>query len=86
MKNGEIFKKTMPFVWGRLGMQLALNLGIIIYFALLIGLCMLLISAQAIIAAILGLIGLVVGIKLYSFGCEYISYMIKAAHVAVIGE
>ena len=86
MKNGEIFKKTMPFVWGRFGMQLALNLGIIIYFAVIIWLCMMFIETQSVIAVIVGFIGLVIGLKIYSFGCEYIGYMIKAAHVAVIGE
>lgn len=86
MKNGEIFKKTMPFVWGRFGMQLLLNVGMIIYFAILVGLFIMLIESQAIIAVIIGLIGLPIGLKIYSFGCEYIGYMIKAAHVAVIGE
>ena len=86
MKNGDIFKKTMPFVWGRFGMQLALNLGIIIYFAVVIALLAMLINTQAVIACIIGFIALIIGLKLYSFGCEYIGYMIKAAHVAVIGE
>lgn len=86
MKNSEIFKKTMPFVWGRFGMQLALNVGMIIYFAIVVALFIMLIETQAIIAVIIGLICLPIGIKIYSFGCEYIGYMIKAAHVAVIGE
>ena len=86
MKNGEIFKKTMPFVWGRFGMQLALNLGIIIYFAVVIFLLMSLTDGEGIIAVIIGFIALIVGLKIYSLGCEYIGYMIKAAHVAVIGE
>ena len=86
MKNGEIFKKTMPFVWGRFGMQLALNLGLIVYFAIIVWLFTALIESQAVIAVVVGFIALGIGIKLYSFGCEYISYMIKAAHVAVIGE
>ena len=86
MKNSEIFKKTMPFVWGRFGMQLALNLGIIIYFAVVIFLLMSLADGEGIIAVVIGFIALVVGLKIYSFGCEYIGYMIKAAHVAVIGE
>ena len=86
MKNGEIFKKTMPFVWGRFGMQLALNLGIIIYFAVVIFLLISLADGEGIIAAVIGFIALIVGLKIYSFGCEYIGYMIKAAHVEVIGE
>ena len=86
MKNSDIFKKTMPFVWGRFGMQLALNLGVIIYFAIVVWLLMLLIETQAVIAIIVGFVALGIGIKLYSFGCEYIGYMIKAAHVAVISE
>ena len=86
MKNGEIFKKTMPFVWGRFGMQLALNLGIIIYFAIAFWLLMMLIESNAVIAVIIGFVGLGIGIRLYEFGCQYIGYMIKAAHIAVIGE
>ena len=86
MKNGEIFKKTMPFVWGRFGMQLLLNVGMIIYFAILVWLFIMVIESQSIIAVIIGLIGLPIGLKIYSFGCECIGYMIKAAHVAVIGE
>ena len=86
MKNGEIFKKTMPFVWGRFGMQLLLNVGMIVYFAILVWLFIMVIESQSIIAVIIGLIGLPIGLKIYSFGCEYIGYMIKAAHVAVIGE
>ena len=86
MKNSEIFKKTMPFVWGRFGMQLLLNLGIIIYFAVVVWLLVLLVETQAVIGVIIGFVGLVIGLRLYSFGCEYIGYMIKAAHVAVIGE
>lgn len=86
MKNGDIFKKTMPFVWGRFGMQLALNVGLIIYFAIVVWLLILLMEAQSVIAIIIGFVALGIGIRLYSFGCEYIGYMIKAAHVAVIGE
>lgn len=86
MKNSDIFKKTMPFVWGRFGMQLALNLGIIIYFAIAFWLLMMLIESNAVIAVIIGFVGLGIGIKLYEFGCQYIGYMIKAAHIAVIGE
>jgi hypothetical protein len=69
LKNGDIFKKTMPFVWGRFGMQLALNLGVIIYFAIVVWLLMLLIETQAVIAIIVGFVALGIGIKLYSFGC-----------------
>ena len=86
MKNGDIFKKTMPFVWRRLGMYLLLNIGIILYFALVIFLITLLASKEAIIGIIIFLIAAPVGLKIYSFGCQYISYMIKAAHVAAIGQ
>ena len=86
MKNGDIFKKTMPFVWRRLGMYLLLNIGIILYFALVIFLITLLATKEAIIGIIIFLIAAPVGLKIYSFGCQYISYMIKAAHVAAIGQ
>ena len=86
MKNGDIFKKTMPFVWRRLGMYLLLNIGIILYFALVIFLITLLATKEAVIGIIIFLIAAPVGLKIYSFGCQYISYMIKAAHVAAIGQ
>ena len=86
MKNGDIFKKTMPFVWRRLGMYLLLNIGIILYFALVIFLITLFAAKEAIIGIIIALILCPIGLSIYSFGCRYISYMIKAAHVAAIGE
>ena len=86
LKNGEIFKKTMPFVWRRLGMYLLLNIGIILYYALVIFLITLFAAKEAIIGIIIALILCPIGLAIYSFGCRYISYMIKAAHVAAIGE
>ena len=86
MKNGDIFKKTMPFVWRRLGMYLLLNIGIILYFALVIFLITLFAAKEAVIGIIIALILCPIGLSIYSFGCKYISYMIKAAHVAAIGE
>ena len=86
MKNSDIFKKTMPFVWGRLGMQFALNIGMILYVVIVFWLLFSILDGAGFVAVIIGLAALGIGIRLYSFGCEYISYMIKAAHVAVIGE
>lgn len=86
MKNGDIFKKTMPFVWQRLGMYLVLNIGIILYFALVIFLITLFAAKEAVIGIIIALILCPIGLSIYSFGCRYISYMIKAAHVAAIGQ
>ena len=86
MKNGEIFKRTMPFVWRRLGMYLLLNIGIILYFALVIFLITLFAANGGVVGIIIALILCPIGLKLYTFGCDYIGYMIKAAHVAAIGE
>ena len=86
MKNGEIFKRTMPFVWRRLGMYLLLNIGVILYYALVIFLITLFAAKEAIIGIIIALILCPIGLAIYTFGCRYISYMIKAAHVAAIGE
>ena len=86
MKNSDIFKKTMPFVWRRLGMYLLLNIGVILYYALVIFLITLFAAKEAIIGIIIALILCPIGLAIYSFGCRYISYMIKAAHVAAIGE
>ena len=86
MKNGDIFKKTMPFVWRRLGMYLLLNIGIILYFALVIFLITLFAANGGVVGIIIALILCPIGLRLYTFGCDYIGYMIKAAHVAAIGE
>lgn len=86
MKNGDIFKKTMPFVWRRLGMYLLLNIGIILYFALVIFLITLFAANGGVVGIIIALILCPIGLRIYTFGCDYIGYMIKAAHVAAIGE
>ena len=83
MKNMDIFKKTMPFVWTRFGLYLLLGVGIIAYY--IIAALIVLNGAESGLS-ILGIIILVLGIIIYAAVSRYLNYMVKAAHVAVIAE
>ena len=82
MKNMDIFKKTMPFVWTRFGLYLLLGIGIVAYYILAI----LLLGLAGDGLGFLGFIILAVGIAIYVAVSRYLNYMVKAAHVAVIAE
>ena len=81
MKNMDIFKKTMPYVWMRFFLYLLLGIGIVAYYILaflIIGL------TQGF--SILSLIILAIGFSIYFAATRYINYLVKAGHVAVISE
>ena len=84
MKNTDILKKTMPFVWTRFGLYLALNIGLIVYLIVVLMLCIGLGGGS--IGTILILIAIAVGLGIYIKISGYINYLVKAAHVAVISE
>lgn len=83
LSTSDIFKGTSGFIWKKLGIEilsyLILLLPAIILFA--IGAIF-----STFIAFILGIVGLVVGAYLQKLFNQYVGYMIKAAHVAVITE
>jgi hypothetical protein len=84
MKAGDIFSKTMPFVWAKLLLGLATVVVSAILFGILMGLAWLFNSegVTAIMFLIwLGAIGVVRFILMH-----YIGYMLKAGHIAVITE
>lgn len=83
MKAFDIFKKTMPFVWMRLGINLAISVGVILWAILWV------VIAGAIghpVAAILALIAIVASIKLVKLVQQYAGYMVKSAQIAVVAE
>jgi hypothetical protein len=84
MKTGEIYAKTLPFVWAKLLLGLLTVLISIVLFAILMGIAWL--SKLAVMYTImfflwLGATGLVNFILNH-----YLGYMLKAGHVAVITE
>lgn len=85
MKPSAIVAKTMPFMLIRLAAYLVFFLGVCLYAAIVIGLANLLkpdgLGALLFLAVFGG-----GGWGLYRLVREYINYMIKAAHVAVIAE
>ena len=84
MKNSEIFSKTMPFVLTRFGLYLGLNIGIIVYLIACLAIFFGAIGGS--IGAILVFIAVIIGVCIYIKVTQYINYLVKAAHVAVISE
>ena len=84
MKAGEIYTKTMPFVWAKLMLGLATVLISAVLFGILMGLAWLFNSE--------GVTGIMILIWLAATGTirfiimHYIGYMVKAGHIAVIAE
>lgn len=83
MKAFDIFKKTMTFVWIRLGVNLAVSVGVILWTIIWLAIAgavdngfMLLLTLIAIASS-----GKIVGLIQ-----QYIGYMIKSAQIAVIAE
>ncbi|MDR2374193.1 MAG: hypothetical protein LBD77_08910, partial [Bifidobacteriaceae bacterium] len=88
MSNGAIFVRTLPFVFFRLLASLALVSALGAYAALvLLGVGLLLgTSLSPLVSVVIVVVFGILGIGVYRFLARYISYMVKAAHVAVIGE
>jgi len=84
MKNMDIFKKTMPFVWTRFGLYLLLGIGIVAYYIIAILLLGLADSGSGF--SFLGFLIFVGGIGIYVAISKYLNYLVKAAHIAVIAE
>jgi hypothetical protein len=84
MKAGEIYSKTMPFVWAKLLLGLLTVLISIVLFGILMGIAYLLKNSGVALIMFfiwLGATGLVNFILNH-----YLGYMLKAGHVAVITE
>jgi hypothetical protein len=84
MKPGQIFSKTMPFVWAKLLLGLATVLLSVVVFAILMGIAWLLKNEG--IAAIMFFIWLSATATISFILNHYIGYLLKAGHIAVITE
>jgi hypothetical protein len=84
MKPGEIFAKTMPFVWAKLLLGLAVIVASIVIFAILMGIAYLIKSEM--FYFIMFIIWLSATGAANFFLKHYIGYLVKAGHIAVIAE
>jgi hypothetical protein len=84
MKAGQIFSKTMPFVWAKLLLGLATVLVSAILFAILMGLGWLFDSSGVLLVMFIVWLGATGVVRFLLM--HYLGYMLKAGHVAVITE
>ncbi len=84
MKAGQIYAKTMKFVWLKLGIG-ALIAGIsLVLLAIVVGISLLANSGELLL--VLGLIWYILTYGIFRAVMHYMGYMIKAAHIAVVAE
>jgi hypothetical protein len=81
---GDIFSKTMPFVWAKLLLGLATVLASAVLFGILMGLAWLFNSGGVSLVMLLIWLGAIGVIRFFIM--HYIGYMVKAGHIAVITE
>jgi len=84
MKAGEIYSKTMPFVWAKLLLGLATVVASIVILAILMGIGYLFNSSGVYFFMFLIWLGAVGAINFVLN--HYIGYLVKAGHIAVITE
>lgn len=83
MKTGQIFGRTMPFVWLKLLVSLALNSAFVAVILVGVWIAM---AAGSVIVFWLIILFFIAGLSIHHFLKKYLTYMLKAAHVAVITE
>ena len=84
MKAGQIYAKTMKFVWLKLGIG-ALIAGIsLVLLAIVVGISLLANSGELLL--VLGLIWYILTYGIFRAVMHYMGYLIKAAHIAVVAE
>jgi hypothetical protein len=84
MKAGEIFSKTMPFVWAKLLLGLAVVLISAVLFGIFMGIALLFHSAEATVFIVVIWLAAVGVVRFFLM--HYVGYMVKAGHIAVIAE
>jgi hypothetical protein len=84
MKPGQIFFRTLPFVWAKLLLGLATVLGSVVVFAILMGIAWLLKNDGVYMVMFFIWLG-ATGIINFLLN-HYIGYLVKAGHIAVITE
>jgi len=84
MKPGQIFSKTLPFVWAKLLLGLATVLISVVILAVLLGIAYLIGSGGV------GLVMIIIWVSVTGFVNfllnHYFGYLVKAGHIAVITE
>ncbi len=84
MKVGQIYGKTLKFVWLKLGLGAIIAVASILLLALLMGISALFKAPVVFVVSFFVWLGLT--ITIYNIAMRYGGYMIKAAHIAVITE
>ena len=84
MKAGEIFSKTMPFVWAKLLLGLVTVVVSAVLFAILLGIGMLFSSGGVSVIMVLIWLGLTGAVRFIVM--HYFGYLVKAGHIAVITQ
>jgi hypothetical protein len=84
MKAGEIYSKTMPFVWAKLLLGLITVAASAVLFAILFGLGVLMNSSGATVVLVVIWLGATGVIRFVIM--QYFGYLVKAGHIAVVTE
>jgi hypothetical protein len=82
----DLLRKTLPFIWLRLGSYLVLFAALGVYFAVVGGLALLLGRLWEPLGFIVFLIAIGGGFGLVRWASRYYFYLLKAAHTAVMTE
>ncbi len=83
MNTMQIFKKTMKFVWIRLGTNVLISIGAILWTVMWIAIAT---AANNTIVSILALVAVCSLFKIVSLVKMYADYMVKSAHIAVVAN
>ncbi len=84
MSAFEIMKKTMKFVWLKLGFGSAMTALAIVILGISVGIGALA-KSQGVLAILL-CIGIIVFMAVYKFAMNYIGHLLKAGHIAVVAQ
>jgi hypothetical protein len=82
----DLLRKTLPFIWIRLGSYMALFAALAVYFGVVGGLSLLLGRLWEPLGLIVFLIAIGGGFGLVRWASRYYFYLLKAAHTAVMTE
>jgi len=81
-----LMRKTMPFIWIRLGTYALLGLGLAVYLAVAAGIAWLLGQALSWLGVIVFIVALGGAWALVQWAKRYFFYLLQAAHIAVMTE
>lgn len=84
MSVGQIYGKTLKFVWLKLGLGAVITVASVLLLALFLGISALMDNPAVMAILFFVWLGLTCGI--YRLAMHYVGYLIKAAHIAVISQ